>query len=267
MIILSHHFYREGKMPVVDFSLKDKVAVVTGASRGIGLAIATGFAEAGASVVLSSRKQADLEKAAKEIVSQGGKAAVIPAHMGKKEDIDRLIDETIRSYGRIDILVNNAGTNPVFGSIMDVSVEAWDKIMDVNLKGYFFCAQKAGKAMQERKRGVIINIASTGGIRVSPGLGAYCVSKAGVIMLTKVLAAELGPYGIRVNCIAPGLIITRFSEALWQNPQIREQAEKTASLHRLGETKEIVGAAIYLASDAASYVTGETLPICGGTLV
>jgi len=253
-------------MTIADFSLRDKVAVVTGASRGIGRAIAFGFAGSGAQVILSSRKQADLEKNVQEIENTGGKAKAIAAHTGRKEDIDRLIEETLKAFGRIDILVNNAGTNPVFGSILDVSVEAWDKIMDVNLKGYFLLAQRAAKAMKERGKGAIINIASTGGIRYSLGLGAYCVSKAGVIMLTKVLAAELGSFGIRVNCIAPGLIATKFSEALWKNPQIREQAERAAALHRIGEPNEIVGAAIYLASDAASYVSGETLPICGGSL-
>ena len=250
-----------------NFSLQDRVALITGASRGIGQAIALGFAEAGARVILSSRKQENLEKVVREVEAKGGKAKAIAAHMGKKEDIDRLVEEGLQTFGRIDILVNNAGTNPVFGPLMDIAPDAWDKIMDVNLKGYFLCAQKAGKAMQERKKGAIINIASTGGIRVSPGLGAYCISKAGVIMLTRVLASELGPFGIRVNCIAPGLIKTRFSEALWKDPQNRARVEKTSPLHRLGETEEIVGAAVYLASDAASYVTGETLPICGGVLV
>jgi len=254
-------------MAVDRFSLQDKVAIITGASRGIGRAIALGFAEAGARVVLSSRKQADLDKVAAEIAGAGGKAEVIPAHMGKKEDIERLVDLTLDRCGRIDVLVNNAGTNPVFGPLMDASLEVWDKIMDVNLRGYFLCAQRAGKAMAERKQGAIINVSSTGGIRVSPGLGVYCVSKAGVIMLTKVLASELGPFGVRVNCIAPGLIVTKFSEALWQNPEIRSRVEETSPLHRLGEADELVGTAIYLASDAASYVTGETLPVCGGMLV
>jgi len=254
-------------MPIADFSLKDRIAIITGASRGIGQAIALGFAEAGAQVILSSRKQADLEKVAQEIENSGGKARAIAAHTGKKEDIDRLVDETLKAFGRIDILVNNAGTNPVFGSILDISAEAWDKIMAVNLKGYFLLAQRAARAMKERGKGAIVNMASTGGIRSPLGIGAYGISKAGVIMLTKVLASELGAYGIRVNCIAPGLIATKFSEALWKNPQIREHAERTASLHRIGEANEIVGAAIYLASDAASYVTGETLPVCGGSLV
>lgn len=254
-------------MPIANFSLKDRVAIVTGASRGIGKAIACGLAEVGAQVILSSRKQEDLEKVAKEIEAKGGKAKVIPAHMGKKEDIDRLVEESLKAFGKIDILVNNAGTNPVFGSILDVSVEAWDKVMDVNLKGPFLLAQKAAVSMKQRKQGAIINIASTGGIRVSPGLGAYCVSKAGVIMLTKVLASELGSFGIRVNCIAPGLIATKFSEALWKNPEIRGRSEKTAALHRIGEPEEIVGAVIYLASDSASFVTGETIPVSGGALV
>jgi NAD(P)-dependent dehydrogenase (short-subunit alcohol dehydrogenase family) len=253
-------------MPIVDFSLQDRVALITGASRGIGRAIADGFIDMGAQVILSSRKQADLEKAMQEIESRGGRVKAIAAHMGKKEDIDHLVDQTLKHSGRIDILVNNAGTNPVFGPILDLAAEAWDKIMEVNLRGYFLCAQKVAQSMARVKRGVIINMASLAGLRSSPGMGAYCVSKAGVIMLTRVLAAELGPLGIRVNAIAPGVIVTKFSEALWKNPQIREEAEKAAALGRIGTVAEIVGAAVYLSSDASSYVSGETLPICGGSL-
>jgi NAD(P)-dependent dehydrogenase (short-subunit alcohol dehydrogenase family) len=251
---------------MVNFSLQDKVAVITGASRGIGQAIALGYSQAGARVVISSRKLPGLEAAAAEIAAQGGEVKAIPAHMGKPEEIDRLIDGTLKEFGRVDILVNNAGTNPVFGSIMDVSAEAWDKVMEVNLRGYFLCAQKAARAMTAAGKGVILNIASTAGLHSAPGMGAYSVSKAGVIMLTRVLAAELGAFGIRVNALAPGIIITKFSEALWKNPQIRQGAEQMAALHRLGEKEEIIGAAIFLASDASSYITGETLPICGGSL-
>ena len=253
-------------MPIVDFSLKDKIALITGGSRGIGRAVADGFIEMGAQVVLSSRKQADLDKAIQEISGKGGRAKAIAAHMGKKEDIDRLVDETLKEFGRIDIPVNNAGTNPFFGPILDLPAEAWDKIMEVNLRGYFLCAQRVAQSMAGRKKGVIINMASLAGFRSSPGMGAYCVSKAGVIMLTRVLAAELGPLGIRVNAIAPGVIVTKFSEALWSNPQIREKAETAAALRRVGTVEEIVGAAIYLASEASSYVSGETLPISGGSL-
>jgi len=158
-------------MAVDRFSLQDKVAIITGASRGIGRAIALGFAEAGARVVLSSRKQADLDKVAAEIAGAGGKAEVIPAHMGKKEDIERLVDLTLDRCGRIDVLVNNAGTNPVFGPLMDASLEVWDKIMEVNLRGYFLCAQRAGKAMAERKQGAIINVSSTGSSGFLPASG------------------------------------------------------------------------------------------------
>jgi len=251
---------------MVHFSLKDKIAVITGGSRGIGLAIAKGFAESGAQVVISSRKMADLEKAAREIEAKGGKAMAIAAHTGKKEDVDRLMNETVKAFGRIDILVNNAGTNPYFGTLMEIPLEAWDKVMEVNLRGYFLCARKAAESMMARKKGNILNISSQAGLRYGPGMGAYSISKAAVIMLTRALARELGPHGIRVNALAPGVIETKFSEALWKNPQIREIAEKTSCLNRIGQTEEIVGAAIYFASDASSYVTGETLPISGGTL-
>ncbi len=251
---------------MVNFSLKDKIAVITGGSRGIGLAIAKGYAESGAQVVLSSRKMADLEKAAKEIEAKGGRAMAIAAHTGKVEDVDRLIDETLKAFGRIDILVNNAVANPFFGSLLEIPLEAWDKVMEVNLRGYFLCARKAAGPMMAQKKGIILNIASQAGLRYGAGMGAYSISKAGVIMLTRGLARELGPYGIRVNALAPGVIETKFSEALWKNPQIRETAEKASSLQRIGQTEEVVGAAIYFASDASSYVTGETLTISGGSL-
>jgi len=250
-------------MALEKFSLKDKVALVTGGSRGIGRAIALGFAEAGADVVVSSRKLEDLEKVAKEIEEKGRKSLALACHIGRKEEIEALVERVVKELGRIDILVNNAATNPVFGPILDIEERAWDKIMEVNLKGYFFVSLAVGRVMMKQKGGSIINLASTAGIKPSPMLGAYSISKAGVIMLTKVLATEWAAFNIRVNALAPGLVETRFSKALWGNPEILKEALKDVPLGRVAQPEEMVGAALYLASEAGSYVTGETLVLNG----
>lgn len=250
-------------MALEKFSLKDKVALVTGGSRGIGKAIALGFAEAGADVVVSSRKLEDLEKVAKEIGEKGRKSLALACHIGRKEEIEEMVERVVKEFGRIDILVNNAATNPVFGPILNVEERAWDKIMEVNLKGYFLISLAVGKVMMKQKGGNIINLASTAGMKPSPMLGAYSISKAGVIMLTKVLATEWAVFNIRVNAIAPGLVETKFSKALWSNPEILKEALRDVPLGRVAQPEEIVGAALYLASEASSYVTGETLVLNG----
>lgn len=250
-------------MALEKFSLKDKVALVTGGSRGIGKAIALGFAEAGADVVVSSRKLEDLEKVAKEIEEKGRKSLALACHIGRKEEIEELVERVVKELGRIDILVNNAATNPVFGPILDIEERAWDKIMEVNLKGYFLTSLAVGKVMMKQKGGSIINLASTAGMKPSPMLGAYSISKAGVIMLTKVLATEWAVFNIRVNALAPGLVETKFSKALWGNPEILREALRDVPLGRVAQPEEIVGAALYLASEASSYVTGETLVLNG----
>jgi dehydrogenase/reductase SDR family protein 4 len=249
----------------VKYDLSGKVAIITGASRGIGKAIAKGFASSGSKVVLASRKQPDLEAVAEEIKKEGGEAFPFAAHTGKLADLDRLMQKTLEQYGGLDILVNNAGTNPVFGPVMNTEEAAWDKIMDVNLKGAFFLSKAAAKVMAEQKQGVIINIASNAGLRPAMGLGVYSVSKAGLVMLTKVLAAEWGEMGIRVNAIAPGIIETRFSEALWKNAMIRKMAESSSAMGRIGRPDEIVGSALFLASDASGYMTGQVLVLDGGS--
>ncbi len=246
------------------FDFSGKVVIVTGASRGIGKAIAKGFASSGAKVVLSSRKLPDLEAVAEEIKKDGGEAVALAAHTGKMDDLNSLVEKTIEKFGAIDVLINNAGTNPVFGPVMNSDEGIWDKVMAVNLKGPFFLSKAAARYMVEKKKGVIINIASNAGLKPGLGLGVYSVSKAGLIMLTKVLASEWGDLGIRVNAIAPGLVETRFSEALWKNETIRKVAESGSALGRIGKPDEIVGAALYLASDASSYMTGQVLVLDGG---
>ena len=247
------------------FDLSDRVAIVTGGSRGIGRAIALGLANYGADVVVASRKQEDLDIVADEIRATGRKAAAIATHMRNREDIDQLVQRTLDEFGKIDILVNNAGTNPYFGPMMGVEERTWDQIMTVNLKGYFLLAQAVAKGMIERKSGNIINVSSAGGRRASPGLGAYSVSKAGVIMLTQVLAQELGQYGIRVNAIAPGIIQTRFAEALWSNDAILKRSVEQTPLGRIGQSEEMAGVCVWLASDASSYVSGQTIVLDGGS--
>ncbi len=247
-----------------DFDLSGKVAVVTGASRGLGSAIAEGLAEQGASVVLSSRKQQDLDREAEQINGRfSGLALAIAAHAGREEDLARLVEETMSRLGRIDILVNNAGTNPYFGPLIEADQAVWDKTFEVNLRGYFLLTKLAVRAWMGEHGGAVLNIASTGGLRPSVGLGVYDVTKAGVVMLTRQLARELGGK-VRVNCIAPGLFKTRFAEALWANEEIYKRVLTNNPMGRIGQPEEIAGAACFLVSDAASYVNGAVLVIDGG---
>lgn len=246
------------------FSLDGRVALVTGASRGIGSAIALALAEQGAQVVLSSRKQADLEVEAERINSRFPQRAVaIAAHAGKAEDLQRLVDGAIARFGRIDILVNNAATNPYFGPVLSAELSAWDKTFEVNLRGVFLLTKLVYEASMEKKGGAIVNVASVGGLRPGLGLGVYNVTKAGVIMLTRQLARELGGT-VRVNAVAPGLVKTRFAEALWGNEAILERVLAANPMGRIGMPDEIAGAVAFLASDAASYINGEVLVIDGG---
>ena len=247
-----------------NFQLTERVAIVTGASRGLGSAIAGGLAEQGATVVLSSRKQEDLDREAERLNARfPGSAVAIAAHAGREDDLRRLVDVTMERLGRIDILVNNAGTNPYFGPLIDAEPSVWDKTFEVNLRGYFLLTQLVWRAWMEEHGGAVLNIASTGGLRPSVGLGVYDVTKAGVIMLTRQLARELGGRA-RVNCIAPGLFRTRFAEALWSNEAVLQRVVQSNPFGRIGEPEEIAGAAVFLVSDAASYVNGQVLVIDGG---
>ena len=246
------------------FHLQGKVALVTGGSRGIGKAIALCLAEAGADVILASRKLPDLQAAAQEISQMGRKTLAVPANLRHLSEIDNLVKKSLEKFGRIDILVNNAATNPVFGSVFNIDEKAWEVTIGLNLKSYFFMSQSIGKIMRDKGGGNIINISSVGGVRPSVGMGVYSMSKAGVIMLTQVLAQEWGQHNIRVNAIAPGTTRTKFSEALWQNPTALREREDNTALGRIGEPEEMANAALFLASEASSYMTGQTLVIDGG---
>jgi len=255
---------RRLKVSVVDFSLEGKVALVAGGSRGIGRACALAFAENGADVVVSSRKLPDLEVVAEEIRARGRKGMAVAAHIAKVEESTNLVEKVKAEFGRIDILVNNAGTNPYSGLLIDAEEWAWDVTMNVNLKGPFLLSQLVARVMREQGGGSIINTASVGGFRPGGQQGIYSVTKAALIMLTRVMAREWGQYNIRVNAIAPGVIKTRLSEALWKEPAVGEAASRRTALGRLGEVEDVAGAVLYLASDASSYVTGETIIIDGG---
>lgn len=248
------------------FSLSGKRAVVTGASRGIGRAIALGFADAGADVALVGRKLESLQVVAKEIEDRGPQRALpIACHMGKVADIDRMVDEVLTQWGAIEVLVNNAGTNPVMGPLTGMEEPAWDKIMDVNLKGPYLASIRVAQAMSERgEGGKIINVSSGASLDPAPMLGAYSVSKAALNHLTRVLAKECGPAKICVNAIAPGLIETHFAAALISNPVIHQMIIRQTPLGRHGQPDEIVGAAIFLASSASDFMTGQVIVVDGG---
>jgi NAD(P)-dependent dehydrogenase (short-subunit alcohol dehydrogenase family) len=246
------------------FDLSGKVALVTGASRGIGSAIAEALAEHGAQVVLSSRKQADLDAEAQRINDLYPEKAVgIAAHAGRPEDLEKLVNQVMERFSRIDILVNNAATNPYFGPVLGAELAAWDKTFEVNLRGVFALTRLVYTASMEERGGAIVNVASIGGLRPGLGLGVYNISKAGVIMLTRQLAREIGGK-VRVNAVAPGLIKTRFAEALWGNQEILDRVLAQNPMGRIGVPDEVAGTVLFLVSDAASYVNGEVLVVDGG---
>jgi NAD(P)-dependent dehydrogenase (short-subunit alcohol dehydrogenase family) len=245
--------------------LEGKVAIVTGASRGIGQAIAEAMAREGAKVVLASRKQEALDQVAEGIRAAGGVALPLACHTGKEDQVAALIEQTVAEHGQVDVLVNNAATNPYFGPMMDIDWGAWDKTFEVNLKGYFAATRAVVRHLQERgSPGAIVNVASVVGMMGAPFQGVYAMTKAAVISMTKTLAVELGGAGIRVNAIAPGLIETKFSQALTTNDTIKGHVLERCAIKRVGQPPEIAGAAVFLASDEASYLTGVTLPVDAG---
>ena len=248
------------------FRLDGKVAVVTGGSRGIGKEIALGLAEQGARLALASRKQDALDEVAEEIRQKGGECLAMACHVGKPEQIRSLFDRVLQTYGTVNILVNNAATNPYFGPLVDATEEAWNKTLDVNLKGPFLMIQAAARIMMQKGGGSIVNVSSIGAFRASPMQGIYGVTKAGMVNMTKTFAKELALANIRVNAICPGLVETKFSEVLIQTKEIYDIALDMIPMKRHAQPSEIVCAALYLASDASSFVTGSCITVDGGTM-
>ncbi len=246
------------------FQLDGKVALITGASKGIGEAMARGLAEFGAKVVLSSRKYEAVEAVAMRFLNDGLEASAVAANMSNLEDIDELVDKSVELYGGIDILINNAAANPVFGPIQNTEQRAFDKIIEVNLKGPFELCKKVYPILKQRGGGSIINIGSIGGITPEAGIGIYSVSKAAINNLTQAMAQDWGPDNIRVNAICPGLIKTKFSEALWKDETRLDRFLQHIPLKRPGNPEDIAGLAVFLASDASSYCTGSVYLVDGG---
>jgi len=249
------------------FGLQDRVAVVTGSTKGIGRSIAEAFAGAGAKVVVSSRKQDKCDEVAGAIVRSGGEALSVPCNISEKDQLQALVDRTHAEWGRIDILVCNAAVNPYYGPMSEVPESAYDKIMDTNVKSNLWLCNMVLPQMAERKDGAVIIVSSIGGLKGHDKLGIYGLSKAADMQLARNLAVEWGPHNIRANCIAPGLVRTDFARALWEDPQATKRAVAAYPIGRLGEPEDIAGAAVFLASKAGSWMTGQTLVIDGGTTV
>ena len=248
------------------FDLEGKVALVSGASRGIGEAIAKLLAQQGAHVIVSSRKLEGCQAVADAIIAEGGKATAIACHMGEMEHITQAFSRIRQDFGRLDILVNNAATNPQFCNVLDTDPGAFQKTVDVNIRGYFFMSVEAGKLMREHQGGSIINVASINGVSPGEFQGVYSMTKAAVINMTKVFAKECAPFGIRCNALLPGLTDTRFASALVKNDAILNAALQHIPLKRVAAPEEMAGAVLYLASEASSYTTGVSLNVDGGYL-
>jgi len=254
------------------FSLKGKAALVTGGGRGIGKAVAQGFAKAGGKVAITSRKLNDLEATVSEIKAFGGEALAVPAHLGKLDEIHKMVGAVMEKFEKIDILVNNAGASPAMASVLDADERLWETIINLNLKGLYFTSQAAARVMKKQGNGKIINIASVDGFRPELGVSVYSISKAAVRMVTKAFAIELAPFNIQVNTIAPGPISTKMLDSHWfhlspeEAKKQKQEMAKMTPMARIGEPDEIAGAAVYLASDASSYTTGTEIVIDGGIL-
>jgi NAD(P)-dependent dehydrogenase (short-subunit alcohol dehydrogenase family) len=254
---------------MTSFDLQGKVAVVTGSSRGIGRAIAEAFAEHGAQVVISSRKGPACEEVANGINARfgAGRAIAVPASISSKNDLGNLVEQANAAFGRIDVLVCNAASNTYYGPMAGIQDDQFRKILDNNIISNHWLVQMVAPQMLERRDGSIIIVSSIGGLRGSPVIGAYNISKAADFQLARNLAVEYGPQNVRVNCIAPGLIKTDFARALWEDPQTLEQVVSTTPLRRIGMPEEVAGTAVFLASPASSFITGQAFVVDGGAMV
>ena len=249
------------------FSLKNKVALITGASRGIGEEVAKLYAKAGAHVIVSSRRQEGVDAVADKIKAGGGMATGIACHIGDQGAIEGLIEKIKKDFGQLDILVNNAAANPYFGHILDTPISAMKKTIEVNIEGYFLMSQLAGQMMRDNGGGCIINTASINGVTPGPMQGIYSITKAAIISMTKAFAKECAPQNIRVNAVLPGLTDTKFASALTSNEYMLKQIMPLIPMNRVADPSETAGAFLFLASDAASYITGINIPVDGGLLI
>ena len=249
------------------FDLTGKVAIVTGSSKGIGRAIAEALARAGAKVVVSSRKADACEAVACDLRKDKLEAVAIPCHIGRREECEALIKKTRAHWGQIDVLVCNAAVNPYYGPMTGLGDDAFDKVMQTNVRSNLWLANLVQPEMAARRDGVVIIVSSIGGLKGTDALGIYAISKAADMQLARNLAVEWGPHNIRVNCIAPGLVRTDFARALWENPKLLEMTEKRTPLRRIGEPDDIAGAAVFLASRAGAWMTGQTIVIDGGVTI
>jgi NAD(P)-dependent dehydrogenase (short-subunit alcohol dehydrogenase family) len=258
---------QEVKVTIPGFLTTDKVTIVTGSRRGIGKATALALAEAGSDIAVCDLVADDgqLDAVAEEIRGFGRRSLSIKADVSRAADVELLVEKVMGEFGRIDILVNNAGIL-IKSPILDMPEADWDRLINANLKGCYLCAQAVGRIMVRQESGTIINIASQYAFRVTPNMGGYSIAKAGVAMLTRVLARELGAYGIRANAVAPGLARTEFSKLSWSDPEFMKQYEASVPLGRIAETGDLTGVILFLASDASRYVTGHTILVDGGAL-
>jgi len=248
------------------YGLKDRVTVVTGGSRGIGLEITRHLLEEKAKVVICGRKQEGLDAAISQLMG-GENLSAVQAHIASENDVENLFDTTIKRYGKLDILINNVGMNLPTKSIMDTDLPVWNKILEGNLTGTFLCSRKAARIMREKRYGKIISISSLAGTKASPGMGIYGIAKAGVEMLTKVLAVELAPFNIQVNAVAPSLVRTDFSKPFWSNQTIYDQIMKSIPAGRIAEPVDVVYPVLFLCSHYSDYITGHTIMVSGGSAV
>jgi NAD(P)-dependent dehydrogenase (short-subunit alcohol dehydrogenase family) len=255
----------EAGMSNLKIDLTERVAIVTGGGRGIGRAISLGLAGAGASVVVCSRTLAELEAVAEEIKQMGGRALPVVTDLTSKEQLETLVDTTVREFGRIDILVNNAARS-FLRSLLDLREDGWDKVFDTNVKAVWQLSRLAVKKMMDQKYGRIVNITTVGAEKAELNMGAYSCSKAALKMLTRCCAREWAQYGINVNAVGPGLTRTDFSKPIWSNPDLARQIARAFPKGRLAEPEEIVGSVLFLVSDAAEYITGHTIYVDGGAL-
>jgi len=247
----------------LSFNLEDKVFVVTGGSRGIGLEVAKLLLDQKAKVVICGRKQEGLDAAAKALAA-GDRLKTVSAHVAKSEDVDRLFEAAVGGFGRIDGLINNVGMNIVTG-VVDADPGLWNKIIDSNLNGTFLCARKAGQIMRNQKTGKIVSISSIAGRRAAPFMGIYGIAKAGIEMMTKVVAQELAPFNIQVNAVAPCMVRTKFSEPFWSNAEFYEQIVKAIPMGRIAEPTDVAWPVLFLCSEASDFMTGQTLMVDGGS--